>query len=68
LIFLFGSSAANKKANDIDLAVKGIKPELFFNFYGELCRYLEKPVDLVDLSGKTLFNGLIRKTGVKIYG
>ena len=48
-VFLFGSSVGRKKANDIDLAVKGIKPELFFSFYGELFKQLPKPVDLVDL-------------------
>lgn len=50
LILLFGSSLQrNAKANDIDLAVKGVKPELFFSFCGELLKLLPKPVDVVDL-------------------
>lgn len=66
-IFLFGSSLNEKKYKDIDLAVKGLKPELFFKFYGELIRNLHKPVDLIDLSEKTLFTQMIEETAVKIY-
>ena len=68
-IFLFGSSLGDyKTANDIDLAVTGIKPEVFFKFYGELLRNLSKPVDLIDLSKKSLFNQIVEEKGVKIYG
>ena len=68
-IYLFGSSLdRNSGYNDIDLAVKGIKPEVFFKFYGELLRSLSKPVDLIDLSRKSLFNRIIEEKGVKIYG
>ncbi|NUO84394.1 nucleotidyltransferase domain-containing protein [candidate division KSB1 bacterium] len=68
-LYLFGSSLRDPThARDIDLAVKGINPTLFFKFYGELMRRLSKPVDLVDLSQKTLFNALVEERGVKIYG
>jgi len=68
-IYLFGSNLdPETQARDIDLGVKGIKPALFFKFYGELLRRLSKPVDLVDLSHKTLFNALVEKRGTKIYG
>ena len=68
-IYLFGSSLdRNSEYNDIDLGVKGIKPEVFFKFYGELLRSLSKPVALVDLSKKSLFNQIIEEKGVKIYG
>lgn len=67
-LFLFGSSIRRKRANDIDLGVKGIASGLFFKFYGELFKHLEKPVDLVDLSEKSLFTKLIEERGVKIYG
>ena len=68
-IFLFGSSVMkDREANDIDIGVKGIEPRLFFKFYAELFKYLPKPVDLVDLSKKTLFNDLVEENGVKIYG
>lgn len=68
-VFLFGSSIAkDKEANDIDIGVKGIAPQLFFKFYAELFKYMPKPVDLVDLSKKSLFNDLVEETGIKIYG
>lgn len=68
-VYLFGSSLdEGGRCNDIDLAVKGIKPEVFFKFYGELLRSLSKPVDLVDLSKRSLFNQIIEERGVKIYG
>jgi predicted nucleotidyltransferase len=68
-IYLFGSSLdEGSEPNDIDLAVEGIRPKVFFKFYGELMRNLSKPVDLVDLSRKSLFNQMIEEKGVKIYG
>jgi predicted nucleotidyltransferase len=67
-IILFGSSIEEKDPNDLDLGVKGIEPKSFFKFYAELVKYLSKPIDLVDLSQKSLFNDLIEETGIKIYG
>ncbi|MGH7450488.1 MAG: nucleotidyltransferase family protein [bacterium] len=68
-VYLFGSSLnVNAQARDIDLGVQGIEPTLFFKFYGELSRHLSKEVDLVDLSHKSLFNALVKKRGIKIYG
>ena len=68
-VLLFGSSVEQgKDANDIDLGVRGLEPKLFFKFYAELVKQLSKPVDLVDLSQKSLFNDLIEETGVVIYG
>ena len=68
-VILFGSSIRNdREFNDIDIAVKGIESRLFFRFYAELFKNLSKPVDLVDLSNKSLFNDLIEEDGVRIYG
>ena len=68
-IILFGSSIEKgKKSNDIDIGVKGIESRLFFEFYADLFKHLSKPVDLVDLSKKSLFNDLVEETGVRIYG
>ena len=68
-VILFGSSIRkDRDFNDIDIGVKGIEPRLFFKFYAELFKSLSKPVDLVDLSEKSLFNELVEETGVKIYG
>ena len=68
-VILFGSSLdEDGGANDIDLGVKGIDPRQFFKFYAELFKRLSRPVDLVDISRKTLFNDLIEETGKRIYG
>jgi predicted nucleotidyltransferase len=67
-VILFGSAAEGDESADIDLAVKGIDKRLFFRFYAELLKSLSKPVDLVDLSAKTLFNDIIEQDGIKIYG
>jgi len=68
-VLLFGSSIEREEgANDIDLGVKGIEQKLFFKFYAELVKHLSKPVDLVDLSQKSLFNDIVEETGVRIYG
>ncbi len=68
-VHLFGSSIETTSgANDIDIGVKGIKPELFFMFYAELMMQLPKPVDLVDLSQKSMFNNIVEETGMEIYG
>ena len=58
-----------KNANDIDLAVRGIKTGLFFKFYGELFKSLDKPVDLIDLDGAdAYFAKRILERGKIIYG
>jgi predicted nucleotidyltransferase len=67
-VVLFGSSIMDREANDIDIGVKGIEPRLFFKFYADLFKRLSKPVDLVDLSKRSLFNDLVEETGVRIYG
>ena len=68
-VYLFGSSLDDRReASDIDLAVEGIAPAAFFRFYGELLRHLSRPVDVVDLSKKTLFSQMVEERGVRIYG
>ncbi len=68
-VILFGSSTLkDRESNDIDIAVKGIEPGLFFDFYAELYKNLSKPVDLIDLSKKSLFSKLVEKRGIRIYG
>lgn len=66
-IYLFGSSLdEGKPANDIDLAIRGLAAERFFDFYGKLLRHLSRPVDLVDLAKNTRFTRLVEKRAVKL--
>ena len=68
-IYLFGSSLDQEhEANDIDLAVRGIAPELFFDFYGKLLRRLSKPVDIINLSNPSRLTEFIEAQAVKIHG
>lgn len=67
-VILFGSAKERRDAKDIDIGVKGINPELFFDFCGELYRDLSKPVDVIDLSEDCLFNKLIERDGLVLYG
>lgn len=68
-ILLFGSSAApDTEARDIDLAVDGVPPSLFFKFYGELIYSLSKPVDVVDLAQKSKFTQMVANEGIPLYG
>lgn len=60
-LFVFGSSLEKgSKANDIDLAVRGISPRDFFDFQGKLLRFLSKPVDVVNLANKSKFTEAIK--------
>jgi len=68
-IVLFGSSISpSAEARDIDLAVEGVAPSRFFEFYGDLIFGLSKPVDLVDPSKGSRFTRLILAEGVALYG
>ena len=68
-VLLFGSSLdAVKESRDIDIAVEGIHPRDFFDYYGELLLKLSKPVDVIDLSEVSKFVTLVKKGGIAIYG
>jgi len=68
-LYLFGSNLdPSREAKDIDLGVEGVPDKLFFEFYGEVYFALSKPVDLVDLKKKSLFNEMIKSEGILLYG
>ncbi len=66
-VILFGSSANKQKSNDIDIGVKGIKSEQFFDFYWDIYSRLSKPVDVINLNKKSKFSNLIEQYGKVIY-
>lgn len=68
-LLLFGSSLdPTRSPRDIDLAVEGLAPERFFDFYGDLLFGVSMPVDLIDLTEDTKFNRLVRDGGMLLYG
>ena len=67
-VILFGSCLDKEDPDDIDIGIKGIKPEVFFEFYGELLLEIPKRIDLINLDKDNLFNRLVEKEGMKLYG
>lgn len=68
-VFLFGSSLNDStEANDIDIAIEGLRGANFFKFYGELIFSLSKPVDVVDLTNKSKITDIIYSEGLRLYG
>ena len=67
-VILFGSCLDREDPNDIDIGIRGIKPELFFEFYGELLLEITMPIDVVNLDKENSFNKLVEKEGMKLYG
>ena len=67
-VLLFGSGAnPRSESRDIDIAVEGVHPKKFFEFYGDMIFRVSKPVDIVDLDQKNRFTKIIRKEGIVIY-
>jgi len=62
-IYLFGSYLTDKYRDDsdIDLAVRGLRKELFFGVYGELMETLNRAFDLVCLDYEDDFSELINR-------
>ena len=68
-VVLFGSSLSpEKEGQDIDIGVEGIDERDFFAFYGDLMCAVSKPIDVVDLSKKSLFTDIIQQEGITLYG
>ena len=64
-IYLFGSLANGKTSptSDIDLAVKGLRDNIFFEVLGKLLMTLNHPVDLLSLEDENRFVALLKKRG-----
>jgi len=60
-IYIFGSLTNNSfnDESDIDIAIKGIKPELFFRAYSDLMIELEHSVDLINMETQKRFIDLL---------
>ena len=69
-VLLFGSNLERDvRGRDIDLGVDGIPSSVFFRFYGDLMKFLSRPVDVVYLTGRRDYLAdQIRKKGRLIYG
>lgn len=64
-VYLFGSAARGvmREGSDIDLAVSGLPPEVFFKALGEAEDALGRPLDLIDLDEVNPFTQYLKEEG-----
>lgn len=69
-VFLFGSCLEKvESAQDIDIAVKGVKPERFFEMYGKILGAVVNEIDLIPFEDiREHFAKRILETGRLVYG
>ena len=67
-VYVFGSAAHSmlRDDSDIDLAVSGLAPELFFSAMAKAEAALERPLDLVDLDRPTPFTKYLKEEGALV--
>lgn len=64
-VYVFGSAAKGEmsESSDVDMAVKGLPPAIFFHAMGQVMKVLDCPVDLIDLDEETPFTRLLIEEG-----
>ena len=64
-VYLFGSAATGtlRPDSDVDMAVEGLPPAVFFRAVGELMHILDRPVDLIDLDHDDPFTRALKSRG-----
>ncbi|OPX23502.1 MAG: hypothetical protein B1H02_04900 [Candidatus Latescibacteria bacterium 4484_107] len=69
-VWLFGSCLEGlDSAQDMDIAVKGVKPDRFFEMYGRILSAVDREVDLIPLEDtREHFSKRILEKGRLIYG
>lgn len=62
-VYLFGSAARGqlREDSDVDLAVSGLPPELFYRAGGQAEDALGRPLDLIDLDEVTPFTQYLKE-------
>jgi predicted nucleotidyltransferase len=65
-VYLFGSAArgALRPDSDLDLAVTGLRPELFFATLGQAEDVIRRRLDVIDLDRDTPFTRYLKRKGV----
>lgn len=64
-VYVFGSAASGRmrRGSDVDLAVSGLPPQVFFRAMGLAHDALGRELDLVDLDEDTPFTRYLREEG-----
>ena len=65
-VHVFGSTAQGtlREDSDVDLAVSGLPPEVFFRAMAQASDVLRRPLDLIDLDEATPFTRYLKEEGV----
>jgi predicted nucleotidyltransferase len=64
-VYVFGSAATGhlRDGSDVDLAVSGLPPAVFFRAMGAASQVLRRPLDLVDLDEDNPFTRYLKTEG-----
>ena len=64
-VFLFGSAVKGtmRPESDVDMAVEGLPPRLYFSAVSQASDLIGRPVDLVDLDDETPKTRYLRQSG-----
>ena len=64
-VYVFGSASKGRMRpnSDIDMAVSGLPPEVFFRAMAKASRALGRPIDLIDLDEDNPFTRYLKKDG-----
>ena len=64
-VYVFGSQATSsaRDDSDIDLAVQGLPPRLFFRAMADAQGLLDRPLDLIDLDERSPFVDYLLQSG-----
>ena len=64
-VYVFGSVARGESGerSDVDLAVSGLPPQVFFKAMGQAGDVLGRPLDLIDLDEETPFSRYLKDEG-----
>ncbi len=64
-VFVFGSASrgAQGPSSDLDLAVRGLPPERFFDAMSRAALAISRPFDLIDLDERNPFTEYLEKKG-----
>ena len=64
-VYVFGSAAKGtlRENSDLDLAVTGLPPHLFFRALARAAKIVRRPVDLIDLDEESSFTRYLKSEG-----
>lgn len=64
-VYIFGSATRGtmREDSDVDFAIAGLPPELFFKAMSAASRALGRPLDLIDLDEATPFTRYLKEEG-----